>query len=136
MADDVGNNDLFVTMPSYQLINTIEKRGIDKQHLSSTVTRSSVGGTIRCHQIGGGGIHRTKTEVSKFFACEGLFYVVEALKTVKTLKTDKFSKLEKGRLWRTIFLKYFPPGDTRLSTGYGWHCKFPGIRHQHKISDV
>ena len=27
VADDVGNNDLFVTMPSYQLINTIEKMG-------------------------------------------------------------------------------------------------------------
>ena len=57
--------------------------------------------TIRRHQIFLGGssdenekvlgkflarLRRAKKGVSKFFACGGLFFVVEALKTVKTAK--------------------------------------------------
>ena len=87
--------------------------------------------TIRRHQIFLGGssdenekvlgkflarLWRAKKGVPKFFACGGLFFVVEALKTVKKpLKTVNFSKF----LAKTVnFLKKVTPKIFRLRRAF------------------
>ena len=55
-------------------------------------------------------LRRAKKRVPKFFACSGLFFVVEALKTAKTVKFSKTGQIFEKRDPKIFHLRrpFFP----------------------------